>query len=508
MNNIKTEKKEKKALFNFLNWLERTGNKLPQPLVIFAFLAVSVIFISALASGSSAIHPLTKEKITVVSLMNKEGFQRIIVNIIKNFVNYPPLGVTLISMLGVSLADKSGLFSTLLRKTLSKAKGSRVIMVVVLISIMSNALGDTGFVLMPPLAAMIFSAAGMNPLVGIFTAYAGVAGGFSANFIICATDMLVVGFTQAATAIIDKDFVVNPVCNWYFTSASTLLLTFVTTWVTVKIVAPRFNNNNYKVEKVEEVSHTESKGLKAAAIAALVYIIFILILAVPQNGLLRDPATGSLTSLKAPLMGGIAIVITSLFFITGLVYGKVTGTIKSSKDVVRMLGETMSDMGPFIAVVAVSAQFFYFFMWSNLGVVLAIKGAALLQNLGLTGMTVLVPFIILVAIINIFMGSLSAKWGILGTIFVPMFMLMNIHPALTQIAYRIGDSITNCITPLSAYLIITLAIMKRYDKDAGIGTFIANMLPYSLVYFVAWVILLLLWYILKLPLGPGTPIIM
>lgn len=510
MKDLSAKNKKLTGIDKFLNFIEKVGNKLPEPLTLFVWLAGLALLVSLIGSfaGVSAVHPLSKETITVVNLLSKEGIQKMLANAVGNFSSFPPLGLVLVTILGVGLAEKTGFFSALLRKTLRNVKGSKVVVIVILASIMANAAGDTGFIVMPPLAAMLFAAVGMNPIVGMMTAYAAVAGGFCANLIVNSLDVLVVGFTQSAANLLDKDFVVNPACNWYFLVASTFILTFVATWVTIKIVVPRMGTASYKVEKIEEVSDDEVKGLKAAGIATLVFIVLVIILAVPQNGLLREPETGSLLSFGSPLMKGLVPLITLLFFIPGYTFGKASGKIKSDKDIAAMLGQAMSEMGPYIVLSFVIAQFINYFNWSNLGIIMAIKGADFLRNLGAPTPVLLICFIIIAALINLFVGSSSAKWAILSPIFVPMFMLLGFHPALTQMAYRIGDSITNVITPLLPYFAILVAFAKKYDKDIGMGTLIANMLPYSIAFFIIWSIQLLVWYFFKLPLGPGSPILM
>ncbi|MCT4594217.1 MAG: AbgT family transporter [Anaeromicrobium sp.] len=503
--------KRKKSKFNtFLDWLERAGNKLPEPLTLFVWLAFIAILISFIGSlmGVSAVHPLTNKTITVINLLSKEGIQKMLMNAVSNFANFPPLGLVLTCILGVGLAEKTGLFSALLRKSLSNVKKSRIVMLVVFTSIMANAAADTGFIVMPPLAAMLFASAGMNPLVGMMVSYASVAGGFSANLLVNSLDVLVVGFTQSAAELLDPSAVVNPACNWYFLIVSTILLTATATLVTTKVVAPRMGKGNFLVERVEEVTESEVKGLKYAGIATLAYLILCIILAMPQGGLLRDPETGSLLSFSSPLMKGLVPLITLLFFIPGYVFGKVSGKIKSDKDIVAILGQAMAEMGPYIVLSFVIAQFINYFNWSNLGIIMAIKGADFLKNLGAPAPILLVSFIIISALINLFVGSCSAKWAILSPIFVPMFMLLGFSPALTQMAYRIGDSITNVITPLLPYFAILVAFAKKYDKNLGMGTLIANMLPYTIAFFILWSIQIVLWFLIGLPLGPGSPVLL
>ncbi|WP_461207469.1 AbgT family transporter [Clostridium sp. DL1XJH146] len=506
-----TEVKKKTGFDKFLDGLERAGNKLPEPLTLFVWLTAIVLVVSLICSlaGVSAVHPLTGETITSVNLLSKSGIQQMLMNAVSNFSSFAPLALVLVSILGVGLAEKTGFFSALLRKTLGDVRGPFVVVIVIFVSIMANAAGDTGFIVMPPLAAMLFSAVGMNPIVGMMVSYAAVAGGFSANLAVNSLDVLVVSFTQSAAQILDPNFQITPACNWYFLIVSTFTITAAATWVTYKVVIPRMGSgDDIAVDDIEEVTAKQTKALKYAGLSVLIFIIVLLALAIPQGGLLREPETGSLIAFSSPLMKGLVPIITLMFFIPGYVYGKVSGSIKSDKDTVGYLGQAMSEMGPYIVLSFVIAQFISYFSWSNLGIILAIKGANFLQNLGAPAPVLLICFIIIGALLNLLVGSCSAKWAILGPIFVPMFMLLGFHPALTQMAYRIGDSVTNVITPLLPYFAILVAFAKKYDKNLGMGTLIANMLPYTLVFFVVWTIQLLLWYFFKLPLGPGSPLMM
>lgn len=497
-------------LFNrFLNGLEVVGNKLPDPLMIFVALSVGAIALSWLASvtGFSAVHPLSGELLKTVNLFSGAGLTKMLTSAVTNFTGFAPMGVVLVTVLGVGFAEKTGFYHALLTRSMRGIKHKLVIIVaVVFISINANALADAGFIVMPPLAAMLFAAVGMNPLAGMMASYASIAGGFSANLIVSMLDILLGGYTQQAAQLIDPSTTLNPAMNWYFLAASTFLITVVATWVTAKIVLPRMGTYQGENEAMSEVTPLESKALKAAAVATLIYVGLVLWGSIPANGILREPETGSLISMKAPLMAGLVPLITLLFFIPGLVFAKVTGKIKTGKDMAAMMGQAMSEMGPYIVLAFVISQFLAYFNWSNLGIIFAIKGAEFIKSIGAPTPVLLVLFIVLSATVNLFIGSASAKWALLSPIFVPMFMLLGFHPALTQVTYRIGDSITNVITPLLPYFTILLAFARKYDKNIGMGTLMANMLPYSIFFFIFWVIFLLVWVFLGLPLGPGGPI--
>ncbi len=341
----------------------------------------------------------------------------------------------------------------------------------------------------------------------MFAAYAGVAGGFAANIMVNMSDVLAASFTIPAAQVIDPSYQGTPAMNLYFIMASVPMLVVLGALVTEKIVAPRFPSyeptEELAMEMEVEENENEPKGLKWAGISFLAMLLSIVLLSIGENSFMADPATGSILAYASPLMQGIVPLITIIFFVPGIVYGKITGSIKNDKEAARMMGESMRDMGPYIVLAFVASQFLAYFNWSNLGIVLSVKGAETLKAAGLTGIGLIVGFIGISALINIFVGSASAKWAIMAPIFVPMFMLLDFDPALSQMAYRIGDSITNPLTPLLPYFPILLAFARKYDKNVGMGTMISNMLPYSIVFFVMWTVLLIIFMVFNIPLGPG-----
>lgn len=498
----------------FLDIIEKGGNKLPEPLILFVWLSCIVLVLSFILSttGVTATNAATGEEIGVVNLLSESGLQRIISNVVSNFLGFPALGLVIVIMLGVGLADRSGLFSTLLKSSLLNVKKEKVIMFTIFLGIMSNAAGDSGPVLLPPLAAMIFASAGMNPIVGILAVYAGVMGGFGANLVIELLDVVLASFTQSSAQLIDPNYSVFPTANWYFIILSTFLLVASGTWVTKKFVAPRMGIGNFEehvlTDSKKETTEIESKAAKKAIFSLVLYILLIAFLSIPQNSILRNPENGALLEWGSPFMEGMIPLLSLFFLIPGLVYGKFAGTIKNSSDAYRMLTESIAELASYIVLVFVISQFFFWFMWSNIGLLVAMLGANILNGLGLPIPIVLVLLVILCAIINLFIGGASSKWGLLAPIFVPMLMLLNVTPEMTQMAYRIGDSVTNMITPLNPYFAIVLGFAKKYDKNFKMGTLISNMMPYSVAFFVIWIIQLLVWYFFKLPLGPGSGVLM
>ena len=500
------EDKQKKSIIErLLNKVEVAGNKLPDPITIFAILAGFVLFASWALNklGITAVNPATQEKLEVVNLLSKEGLHQILSNMVTNFTSFAPLGIVIVAMIGIGVAEHSGLITALMKKTVLSAPKKLIVPVLIFTAIFGGIATDAAYIILPPIAAMIFMSVGRNPLVGLVLAYAAIAGGFSANIIITSLDVLLVGITQEAAHIVDPNYNGNAMMNYYFMFVSTFLLIAIATWVTVKIVEPRFGKFEGKVEKLEKITPQELRGLKWAGVAAFAYIAIILVMVLPENGILRGE-NGAF--LQSPFMSGIVPILLFLFLIPGITYGAVVGTIKSDRDVANMMFKAMSDLGSFIVLAFVAAQMIAFFGWSNIGAILAIKGAEFLNALELNAVTMFIGFIFIVALVNLLMASASAKWVLLAPIFVPMFMYLGYSPAVTQMAYRVGDSITNPITPLLAYFPMLLGFARKYDKNMKMGTLISALLPYSIFFAIMWIILFAAWLILGLPLGPGEMI--
>ena len=509
--------KEKKSFFDkFLNSVEVVGNKLPHPITLFALLAFLIVILSALfkilgvsATGeimNSKTLELEQKTVNTISLLSGDGISYMIRNAITNFTSFAPLGIVLVTMLGVGCAEGSGYIEAAMKKMVSKTPAKLITPVVVFLGVLSNVASDVGYVVLVPIGAIVFMAYKRHPLAGLAAAFAGVSGGFSANILIGTVDTLLAGISIESAQILDVSYKVGATANWFFMFVSTFLIIILGTFITDKIVEPRlktFNITDESVAQATELSQKEHKALKYANITLIVYILLIILWALPKNSLLRNPKTGSLIS-GALFIDGIIIFIALGFFIPSIVYGKIAGTYKSEKDIGEQLSKNMSAMGSYIALTFVAAQFVNYFNYTNIGTILALKGADFLGNIGLTGIPLMVLFIILTAFINLFMGSASAKWTILAPVFIPMFMRLGYSPELTQVAYRIGDSTTNIISPLMSYFAMIVVFAKKYDKNSGIGTLISTMLPYSLIFLICWTILLVIWMILDLPLGPGV----
>ncbi len=498
-----------KKIFNkSLDYIEIVGNKLPHPATLFALLALIVAVVSMIGDFMelSAIHPADGSTIKVKNLLNGDGIRWIYTNIVHNFVNFPPLGYVLAVMIGIGVAEGSGLFDSMIRALVLNAPQKLITGSIVLAGVVSHLASEAGYVILIPLGAAIFYALGRHPMAGLAAAFCGVSGGFGANFLIGSIDPVLAGLSQSAAQIIDPNMKINAAVNFYFMFVSAILVVVVGTFVTEKIVEPRLKSYLGNADKisVNEMSSLEKKGLKWAGISLIILIVGLALTIIPENGIFRNPKTGEV--LHSPFFDGIITGILIFFLVPGLVYGLIVKSIKNDKDFMKHIIKSMGTLATYIVLVFFAAQFVYFFRYSNLGLIIAIDGAQFLKNIGLTGIPLIVAFVILSAFINMFMGSASAKWAIMAPVFIPMFMLLDYHPALTQAAFRIGDSVTNLITPMMSYFALIVAFAQKYDEKYGIGTIISTMIPYTVVLVIFWTILLIIWMLLGLPLGPDGPL--
>ncbi len=503
---MKPKKDKPTSLFNkFLNITEKAGNTLPHPATLFGIFAFIIILLSSIAEtlGWQAIHPGTKELITPVNLLTEAGLRRILLEMVENFTSFAPLGIVLVALLGIGIAEGSGLISTIIRLLVLSAPKYLLTFIIVFSGVVSNIASDVGYVLLIPLAGVIFIAVDRHPIAGMAAAFAGVSGGFSANLLLGTIDPLLAGLSEEAAQIIDKSYLVNPTANYYFMVISTFLISFAGTWVTDKIVEPRLGKfeSDEHYEKIEKLAQNEKKGLIYTLIALVVIFIIVLIGIIPDDGFLRGE-DGSV--LKSPLIKGVVAILFIVAGLTGLVYGIGAGTFKNDSDVIKCMSKSMQTLGLYIVIVFFAAQFVAYFKWTNLGIIFAVKGADILSASGLGVIPLMILFILFSATINMLMGSASAKWALMAPIFIPMFMLLGYSPELTQVVYRIGDSITNIISPMMSFFALIIAFFQKYESRTGIGTIISTMIPYSIVFFIIWTILLIFWLLLGLPLGPDA----
>ncbi len=491
----------------FLSAVERIGNALPHPATLFGIFALIIVILSWVFSlfDLSAINPATGEVIRPVNLLSQEGLHRILMEMITNFTGFAPLGTVLVAMLGIGVAEGSGLIGTGLRLLVLSAPKHLLTFVIVMAGVLSNTASEVGYVLLVPLSAIIFLAVGRHPIAGLAAAFAGVSGGYSANLLLGTIDPLLAGLSEEAARIIDPNYLVNPACNYYFMAVSTFFVAGVGTWVTEKVVVPRLGKfeGDVKAEEIRTLTDDEKRGLWYALIATLVLTAIVLWGLIPADGFLREPETGSV--LRSPFMRGIVAFIFISASIAGIAYGIGAKTLRNDTDVMKGMGKSMETLGIYMVLVFFAAQFVAYFKWTNLGLIFAIEGAEILKASGLGPIPLMIAFIFLSALINLSMGSASAKWAIMAPVFIPMFMLLGYSPELVQAAYRVGDSATNIISPMMSYFALIVAFVERYDKKAGIGTVVATMLPYTIAFLVVWIILLVVWLIFDIPLGPGAP---
>lgn len=496
---------QKKGFFNkFLNFIEVGGNALPHPVTLFTLFALVIILVSGFADGATVKFMKQGKEVSVTakSLMNASGLRYIFNSMVKNFTGFAPLGTVLVALLGVGVCEGTGLMGAVIKNTVNSTPKKLLTAVLVFSGIMSNVASDAGYVVLIPLGAVIFLSVGRHPLAGLAATFAGVSGGFSANLLIGTLDPLLGGISTAAAQLINPNYTVLPTANWYFMAASTFFITIAGTFVTEKIVVPRLGE--YKGEETADLhplTDIEKKGLRMSGIVTLLFLGVMLWLTVPADALLKE--NGNLNNF---MHDGLVPALMFFFLIPGITYGVVTKSVKSEKEVCAMMGKSMASMGGYLALAFAASQFIAYFGYSNLGTILAVKGAETLKAIGFTGLPLIVAFIFLTGFINLFMGSASAKWAIMAPVFIPMLMQLGYSPELTQVAFRIGDSCTNVISPLMSYFAFIVTFCQKYDKKAGMGTLIATMLPYSIVFLISWTIVFIVWYNLGLPIGPGAPL--
>lgn len=506
------KKQRQGMLMRSLNGIERVGNKLPHPVTLFAVMAILIVVLSALFSsmGMSVNDPLNPEQtIAVTNLLSADGIRYLFTSAVSNFTSFAPLGTVLVTMIGIGLAERSGLISALLRGMVTSVPKRLLTAALVFAGVMSSMASDAGYVVLTPLGAVLFAGLGRHPLAGLAAAFAGVSGGYSANLLLTSLDPLLGGLTQDAAAIMDPTYAagMNYAMNYYFMFVSVFLITIVGTFVTEKLVEPRLGKYEGGIQENEDVSlkPLEKRGLWGALIGVLITVVIIAFLVIPISGPLR---AGEANILDAPFFSSLVPVILILFFVPGFIYGMMTKSIRNDKDVAKHMSDTMETMGSYIVLAFFAAQFVSYFNESKLGLVLAVNGSEFLKSTGFTGIPLIVTFVIVVGFINLFIGSATAKWAIMAPVFVPMMMGIGYSPELTQLVYRIADSTTNIITPLMPYFAIVIAFAQKYDKKVGIGTLISTMLPYSIAFTLAWVTMLIIWMLTGLDIGPGTSMFM
>jgi aminobenzoyl-glutamate transport protein len=502
----------KKRFFDrILDLIERVGNKLPDPAVLFLIALALTWLCSWWLAGTKVLVPKaggTFDEEMVTSQLTGTALVGFLTGMVTTFVTFKPLGVVLVAMLGLGVADKSGFINAVLKSLLSFTPKALLTPMTIAVGLLSLVAVDAGYVLVIPLGGVIFYAAGRHPIAGISASFAAVSGGFCANYIPTALDTILAGLTESGARVIAPAVSVNPLCNYFFTIASSVLVLLLGWFITDKIVEPRLqrlpvDGDPADMPKMQELGPREKRGMWAG-LAVMVAALAVIAAVVLRDGSPFRDDKQSLTSAQAPLMNSIVALILIVFLLPGIVHGYVAGTFKNHRDIVQAMAKTMNTMGYYMVMAFCAAMFIQAFHTSNLGKLIAISGANGLKSLGLPTSVTVVGMILCCATVNLVMGSSSAKWTLLAPIFVPMLMQLGISPELTQAAYRIGDSTTNIISPLNPYFPLIVTFTQKYHRGTGIGTMISLMLPYSLLFLSLWTVFLLCYWGIGLPLGPGS----
>lgn len=505
----------------FLTGVERVGNKLPDPFMLFLILfGITAVVTTGMALADVTVLVPGAEEVTVIrGLFTGEGMTWLTENIGANYLGFPPLATVLPILLAVGVAEKSGLLGALIRRVFGSAPRWALPYAVGFVGVVGSIMSDTAFVIIPPLAALVFKAAGRHPVAGLLGGFAAAGAGYSTNLLVTSLDALFAGITTAVTENLpNAGAPVTPLSNYYFNVVSSVVLIFIAGFIIDKVLEPRLARQNVPAdERVEEGAHAstpvilttklepqEARGLKWSVIAGAVVALAILVAVIVPDSPWRNETGGFLP--RSPLLSSIVFIVFLLFTIPGLVYGRIVGTIASGRDVPRVMAEAIKDMAGFLVLAFILGQFIALFNWSGIGSWIAVAGASGLEAIGLTGYPAILAFILLASLLNLFIISGSSMWTLMASVFVPLFALLGYEPAFIQGAFRVGDSATQVITPLNPYMIVLLTMLRKYEPEAGLGTLIARMLPFVVPFWLAWVAILTVFFYLDLPMGPGNDI--
>jgi aminobenzoyl-glutamate transport protein len=499
-----------RAAFRGFAAIETVGNKLPHPFWLFWILAGAVAVLSAVlaAAGVSAVHPGTGEKIEVLNLLSRDGVTMAVEGAVENYAAFPPLATILTVMFGIAVAERSGLFSALLRRMVARVPGRYLTFALSMTAMVSHVAGDAAYVTLIPLGALVYRAAGRSPVLGCIVAYVSISAGYDASPSLTTTDVLLSSISTAAARTVDADHVVSPVANYFFGLASSVLVALVITLVVDKVLARRPDLEpdepvaELSADELEaiEVTPRQRRALRVTGLVALGYVAVLAAAMIPASSPLRGAHGGIVDS---PLISGMALVLGVFFAVLGTVYGRTTGTFAAARDIVASMADGTRSMAPILVLFFAISQFLAYFKWTNIGNVLAVEGAETLRDLKLDGWTVLVGIAVLITLMNLLITSGSALWALAAPVFIPMLMLIGIEPEATQAVYRVADSVTNCVTPMSPYFVMALGFVQQYRKSAGIGTLASFTIPVAAVVWVVWIALFVAWYLLGLPFGIG-----
>ncbi|XES82410.1 p-aminobenzoyl-glutamate transporter [Franconibacter pulveris] len=486
-------------------WVERVGNKVPHPFLLFIYLIVILAVSTAVLSAFDVAvrNPADGKMVAVKNLLSADGLHWFLPNVIKNFSGFAPLGAILALVLGAGFAERVGLLPTLMVKMASHVSARYASYMVLFIAFFSHISSDAALVIMPPMGALIFLAVGRHPVAGLLAAIAGVGCGFTANLLIVTTDVLLSGISSEAARSIDPAMHVSVIDNWFFMATSVIVLTLTGGLITDKLIEPRLGRwEGQSDEKLQTLTGEQRRGLRVTGIVALLFIGVVALLVVPENGLLRDPVKH--TVLPSPFISSIVPLIILFLFAISLAYGIATGKIRRQGDLPQLMIDPMKEMAGFIVMVFPLAQFVAMFNWSNMGKFMAVGLTDMLESAGLSGVPAFVGLALLSSLLCMFIASGSAIWSILAPIFVPMFMLLGFHPAFAQVLFRVADSSVIPLAPVSPFVPLFLGFLQRYRPQAKLGTYYSLVLPYPLIFLAVWLVMLVAWYFIGLPIGPGV----
>ncbi|RSN60995.1 p-aminobenzoyl-glutamate transporter [Amycolatopsis sp. WAC 04182] len=498
-------------LLRALDGVERLGNKLPHPFWLFVILSGVLALASwgLSAADVSAVNPATGKPVEAKNLLSADGVRMMVTDAVKSYTSFPPLGTILVVMLGVAVAERAGLLAAVLRSGVSKVSPRWVTFALAFTGMVSHVASDAAYVVLIPLGALAFRAVGRSPILGIVVAFVSISAGYDASPLITPTDAILSGLTTAAAQTIDPAYSVTPLANYFFSLASSVVLAAVITLVTEKVLARRAEAMPVDDDAQEDdlgslqLSRQERRGLLAALIALAVFVVALVLAVLPASSPLRGKG-GSI--IESPLLTSISIFLALGFLAAGWAYGKVAGTVTSSRDIPGFMAHGFREMAPILVLFFAISQFLAYFKWTGIGEITAINGAGLLKSAGVSGPVIMLGILVVVTLVNLIVTSGSAQWALIGPVFVPMLMLLDIPPETTQALYRIADSCTNAITPMSPYFVMALGFLQRYRRSAGIGTLFSMTVPLAFSLLVVWTLLFFVFWVFGIPLGPGAPV--
>jgi aminobenzoyl-glutamate transport protein len=504
----------KTTMQRVLDAVEAAGNRVPHPAVIFLGLIGIVVLLSHLfyLTGTTVTyqvvnpetHDIEQATATARSLLTAEGIRFMFTSVVQNFMNFNAVGVIIVAMVGVGVAEEAGLVKALIKKLVLVSPPAALTYILVFVGIVSSIAADAGYLVLIPLAAAAFISVGRHPLAGLAASFAGVAAAFGVNVLIKPLDGILTEITNDAIHLLNPSISIDLAANLWFSIASVLLLTLVIALITERMIEPRLGpyTGEAPVEEGAAMTPEETRGLRFANWALVATLLLFVVLTLPPGAPLRNPETGAIVG-NSPFMNGLIVVIAALFLAMGAAYGIGAGTMKSSLDVINAIQKTIASLSGLIFLLLIISQFLAYFNYSNMATLAAVKLANVLQRANLPALALLLGFVVVVLILDLIITGAIPKWAIFAPIFVPLLMKLNVAPETVLAAYRVGDSPVNAITPLNAYFAMIVAFAQRYQKDAGVGTVVALMLPYVAIISVLWMLLLAVWYVLGLPWGLG-----